>query len=105
MGVRWAKLRLYRKQITINTVMVVEIYSYESGIRCIDKKEYSSIDEWEKDLFLLKFRGIVGYRRYDEMDMEHFNKLTETQRNNIPCKAEFDKEAYINHGAPRSPYI
>ena len=79
-------------------MIVVEIYSYESGIRCIDKKEYSSIDEWEKDLFILKIRGIVGYKRYDEISMEHFNELTETARNNYPCKAEFDKEAYINKG-------
>tara|TARA_R100000951_G_C2594201_1_gene166065 strand:- start:104 stop:349 length:246 start_codon:yes stop_codon:yes gene_type:complete len=78
--------------------MVVEIYSYESGIRCIDKKEYSSIDEWEQDLFILKLSGIVGYRRYDEIDMAQFNELTLTQRNNLPCKAEFDKEAYINNG-------
>lgn len=78
--------------------MVVEIYSYESGIRCIDKVEYSSIDEWEQDLFILKLRGIIGYRRYDEISMDSFNELTETQRNNYPCKAEFDKEAYINKG-------
>jgi hypothetical protein len=79
-------------------MIVVEIYSYESGIRCIDKKEYSSIDEWEKDLFILKIRGIVGYRRYDEISMAQFNELTEIQRNNYPCKAEFDKQAYINKG-------
>ena len=80
-------------------MLTVEIYSYESGIRCIDKAEYSSVDEWEKDLFLLKLRGThVGYRRYDEISMAQFDELTETQRNNIPCKAEFDKEAYINKG-------
>ena len=76
--------------------MVVEIYSYESGIRCIDKKEYSSLDAWEKDLFLLKLGDThVGYRRYDEISMDNFNELTLTQRNNLPCKAEFDKKAYI----------
>ncbi len=89
-------------------MIVVEIYSYESGIRCIDKKEYSSIGEWEQDLFILKLRGThVGYKRYDEISMAQFNELSETARNNLPCKAEFDKEAYINKGAtpPRSPYI
>lgn len=77
-------------------MLTVEIYSYESGIRCIDKAEYPSLEAWEKDLFLLKLRGThVGYRRYDEISMAQFDELTETQRNNIPCKAEFDKEAYI----------
>ena len=81
----------------ISTNMIVEIYSYESGIRCIDKKEYSSIDEWEKDLFILKISGThVGYRRYDEINMAQFNELSETEKNNLPCKAEFDKEAYIS---------
>ena len=76
--------------------MVVEIYSYESGIRCIDKKEYSSIDEWEKDKLLLKLSGTwVGEKIY-EISMDNFNELTETARNNYPCKAEFDKEAYIS---------
>lgn len=80
-------------------MIVVEIYSYESGIRCIDKKEYSSIGEWEQDLFILKLRGThVGYKRYDEISMAQFNELSETARNNLPCKAEFDKEAYINKG-------
>lgn len=78
--------------------MVVEIYSYESGIRCIDKVEYSSIDEWEKDKLLLKLSGTwVGEKIY-EINMAQFNELTLTQRNNYPCKAEFDKEAYINKG-------
>ena len=78
--------------------MVVEIYSYESGIRCIDKVEYPNLEAWEKDLFILKLRGIVGYKRYDKISMDSFNELTEIQRNNYPCKAEFDKEAYINKG-------
>ena len=80
-------------------MIVVEIYSWQSGIRCIDKKEYSSMDEWEQDLFILKLSGThVGYRRYDKISMDSFNELTEIQRNNYPCKAEFDKEAYINKG-------
>ena len=88
--------------------MVVEIFSFHDGIRVVDKVEYPNLEAWEKDLFLLKFRGThVGYKRYDEISMAQFNELTETARNNLPCKAEFDKEAYINKGAtpPRSPYI
>ena len=82
----------------INT-LVVEIYSYESGIRCIDKKEYSSDDAWEKDLFLLKLSGThVGYRLYDNINMAQFNELTETQRNRLYVKAYFDRDAYINKG-------
>ena len=75
--------------------MVIEIYSYESGIRCIDKMEYSDYVQWEKDWMILKFRDIwVGHKIY-EISMEDFNELTETQRNNLDCKAVFDKEAYI----------
>ena len=78
--------------------MVVEIYSYESGIRCIDKKEYTSLEAWEKDKLLLKLSGTwVGEKIY-EISMDNFNELSLTQRNNLPCKAEFDKEAYINNG-------
>lgn len=75
-------------------MLTVEIYSYESGIRCIDKVEYPDLEAWEKDKLLLKLRGTwVGEKIY-EMDMEHFNELTETQRNNSPCKADFDRQAY-----------
>jgi hypothetical protein len=78
--------------------MVVEIFSWHDGIRVIDKAEYSSIDEWEKDKLLLKLSGTwVGEKIY-EIDMAQFNELTEIQRNNYPCKAEFDKQAYINKG-------
>lgn len=78
--------------------MVVEIYSYESGIRCIDKKEYTSLEAWEKDKLLLKLSGTwVGEKIY-EISMDNFNELSLTQRNNLPCKTDFDKEAYINNG-------
>jgi hypothetical protein len=78
--------------------MVVEIYSFHSGIRVIDKKEYSSIDEWEKDKLLLKLSGTwVGEKIY-EIDMGKFNELTETQRNNLPFKEDFDRNAFINKG-------
>lgn len=85
--------------------MVVEIYSYESGIRCIDKKEYPNLEAWEKDKLLLKLSGKwVGDKIY-EISMAQFNELSETEINNLPCKADFDKQAFINNGAPRSPYI
>ena len=75
--------------------MVVEIYSYESGIRCIDKMEYSDYNQWEKDLMILKFRDVwVGHKEYD-ISMEEFDTLSETQRNNYPCKAVFDKDSFI----------
>ena len=75
--------------------MVVEIYSYESGIRCIDKMEYSDYSAWEKDWMILKFRDVwVGHKIYD-ISMEEFDTLSTTQRNNLDCKAVFDKEAYI----------
>lgn len=75
--------------------MIVEIYSYESGIRCIDKKEYPSLEAWEKDKLLLKLSGTwVGEKIY-EISMDNFNELTETQRNNLPCKADFDRKAFL----------
>ena len=78
----------------INT-LVVEIYSYESGIRCIDKKEYTSLEAWEKDKLLLKLSGKwVGEKIY-EISMAQFNELTDTQRNNLPSKADFDKDSFV----------
>lgn len=75
--------------------MVVEIYSYESGIRCIDKMEYSDYVQWEKDWMILKFRDVwVGHKIYD-ISMEEFDKLTETQRNNTKCIAHFDKDSFV----------
>lgn len=77
--------------------MIVEIYSYENRIRSVDKKEYTSLDAWEKDLFVLKLSGThVGYKRYDEMDMLQFDALTLTQKNNLDCISEFDKDAWIS---------
>ncbi len=79
-------------------MIVVEIFSWESGIRVTDKREYSSVDEWEKDKLLLKLSGTwVGEKIY-EISMDNFNELTETQRNNYPAKADFDREAFINNG-------
>jgi len=80
-------------------MLVVEIFSFHSGIRVIDKKEYPSDDAWEKDLFLLKLSGThVGYRLYDNINMAQFDALSETERNNLKNIAVFDKEAYIEHG-------
>ena len=60
--------------------MVVEIYSWESGIRCIDKKEYPSLEAWEKDKLLLKLSGTwVGEKIY-EISMDNFNELTNTKK-------------------------
>ena len=78
--------------------LVVEVFSYESGIRCIDKVEYPNYEAWEKDKLLLKLGGTwVGEKIY-EIDMGKFNELTETQRNNLPFKEDFDREAFVNKG-------
>ena len=75
--------------------MVIEVYSFQEGFRFVDKMEYSDYLQWEKDLMILKLEGrFVGYKQYD-LSMTEFMKLDETQRNNYPCKAVFDKEAYI----------
>ena len=76
--------------------MVVEIFSWHDGIRVIDKKEYPSLEAWEKDKLLLKLSGTwVGEKIY-EISMDNFNELTETQRNNLPCKADFDRKAFLD---------
>jgi hypothetical protein len=85
-------------RIKINTNMVVEIYSFNSGFRVIDKFEYADQTALDKDLVLRKLCGtLVGYRQYD-ISLNEFNKLTPTQRNNLQCKAVFDKAAYIGAG-------
>jgi len=78
--------------------MVVEIYSYNSGIRIIDKFEYENQRALDKDLVLRKLAGTwVGHKIYD-ISISEFNSLNQTQRNNLDCKAIFDKEAYIGAG-------
>ena len=45
---------------------------------------------------ILKFRDVwVGHKIYDEISMEDFDELTETQRNNTKCIAQFDKDSFI----------
>lgn len=76
--------------------MVVEIYSFEAGLRFIDKYEYKSKYLLEAELFLRKLRGdMVGYKIYD-ISMKEFNSLSLTKRNNLPNRQWFDKGAYIN---------
>jgi hypothetical protein len=76
--------------------MVIEVYSFLEGFRFVDKMEYSDYLQWEKDLMILKLEGrFVGYKQYD-ISMADFNKLSEIQRNNMPCKAVFDREAYVS---------
>ncbi len=78
--------------------MVVEIYSYNSGVRIIDKFEFEDQIALDKDLVLRKLAGTwVGHKIYD-ISMAEFNRLTPTQRNNLDCKAIFDKAAYIGAG-------
>ncbi len=79
-------------------MITVEIYSYNSGIRIIDKFEYENQHSLDKDLVVRRLAGTwVGHRIYN-MPLSQFNKLSETQRNNLDCKAVFDKAAYIGAG-------
>ncbi len=78
-------------------MLVCEIFSYESGIRCTDKKQYSSMEEFEKELLLLKLSGKwVGHKIYDKMDMEYFNGLSQVARDTLKWTGSFDKESFIN---------
>ena len=78
--------------------MVVEIYSFNSGFRVIDKFEYADQISLDKDLMLRKLVGTwVGHKIYD-ISMAEFDNLTPTERNNLDCKAVFDKSAYIGAG-------
>jgi len=79
-------------------MITVEIYSYNSGIRIIDKFEYPDQQALDKDLMLRKLAGTwVGHKIYN-MSLAEFDRLTLTQRNNLDCKAIFDKQAYIGAG-------
>ena len=77
-------------------MITVEVYTHEDGLRYVDQAEYKDYLEWEKDWYILKFRDVwVGHKVY-EMPIKEFNKLSQTQKNNINCKAVFDKESYLN---------
>ena len=79
-------------------MITVEIYSFNSGFRLIDKFEYKNQTALDKDLVLRKLAGTwVGHKIYN-MSLAEFDRLTPTQRNNLNCKAIFDKEAYIGAG-------
>jgi hypothetical protein len=79
-------------------MITVEIYSFNSGFRVIDKFEYENQTALDKDLVLRKLAGTwVGHKVYN-MPISEFNRLSETQRNNLDCKAVFDKAAYIGAG-------
>lgn len=81
--------------------MILEIYSFESGFRVIDKYEYGTQTEIDKVLMLRKLGGtLVGYKIYD-LSMDKFMTLTLEERNNLPWKGKFDKEAYVNKGATK----
>jgi len=76
-------------------MITVEIYTYEDGMRYVDQAEYKDYLEWEKDWYILKFRGLwVGHRIF-EMPLDEFNKLSLTQRNNTNCQTEFDRESFL----------
>ena len=79
-------------------MITVEIYSFNGGFRIIDKFEYENQTELDKDLVLRKLCGTwVGHKIYD-ISLAEFNSLNQTQRNNLDCKAIFDKAAYIGAG-------
>ena len=82
----------------INSNMVIEVYSWINKQRIKEIMEYHDQLQFEKDLMLRKLSGtLVGYKIYDNMDMEHFNELSETKRNNwSPTRSDFDKDAFIN---------
>ena len=80
-------------------MITVEIYSYNGGFRVIDKFEYENQTLIRQRFGMVrKLAGTwVGHKIYD-ISMAEFNRLTPTQRNNLDCKAVFDKAAYIGAG-------
>jgi hypothetical protein len=75
-------------------MIVIEEWSWISGIRVTDKKEYDSEAEWNKDLFINTLTGThVGYKLYD-CSMDEFDKMTDLQRSQSIFKQKFDKAAY-----------
>ena len=79
-------------------MITVEIYSYNGGFRVIDKFEYPNQTELDKDLVLRRLAGTWVGHKISDISMAEFNRLTPTQRNNLDCKAVFDKAAYIGAG-------
>ena len=76
-------------------MIVIEEWSWINGIRVTDKKEYNSVEDWERDLFINTLKGThVGYKIY-ECTMAEFDSMNTVQRGLLMVKQKFDKEAYI----------
>ena len=74
--------------------MVIEIWSWESGIRCTDKKEYGKLCDLEKDLMLAKLSGTwVGHKIYN-CSMKQFDAMSQLQKSQSVTGEQFDKAAY-----------
>lgn len=71
-------------------MIVVEIFRLKDGIRVWDQPdrvEYSSLEAWEKDLFILKLNGThAGHQRYDDISMAQFDALSPIEQASLWAK-------------------
>tara|TARA_R110000764_G_scaffold107060_1_gene192940 strand:- start:141 stop:383 length:243 start_codon:yes stop_codon:yes gene_type:complete len=76
-------------------MIVIEEFSWISGIRVTDKVEYNSEADWRRDLFINTLAGThVGYKLYN-CSMSEFDAMTDLERSQSVVKQKFDKEAYL----------
>lgn len=77
-------------------MITVEKFSYEDGIRCIDKVEYNSVDEFERDIVLDKIAGThIGHKIYD-ISLSEFDSLSQVERDTAECISWFDRDAWTS---------
>tara|TARA_R110000824_G_scaffold228554_1_gene416293 strand:+ start:899 stop:1141 length:243 start_codon:yes stop_codon:yes gene_type:complete len=75
-------------------MITAEIWSWESGIRCTDKKEYKRLCDLEKELMLSKIAGTwVGHKIYN-CSMKQFDAMSQLQKSQSVSGQQFDKAAY-----------
>lgn len=77
--------------------MVIQIYKYQNNQRQTVIKEYNSYADYERDYFIMRMAGTwVGHRAFD-ISLNEFLKLSDTEINNLYCKAKFDRGSYVKH--------
>lgn len=75
--------------------MVIQIYQYINNQRTTSVKQYNSYEDYERDYLLMKLSGTwVGHRVFD-IELDEFLTLNETEINNLPCKRDFDRKAFL----------
>ena len=78
--------------------MVIQIYKYINNQRQTATAEYNSYKEYERDYFMLRMAGTwVGHRIFDDISLDEFLKLSDTEINQLYVTADFDRDSYVQH--------